>query len=639
MTDEHSGEGHSVPRGAGEALALGGASRDKADAWLEEQTRLARLQADEMERQDKLRDWSLRVRHVSDVMKLGFELAVALIVIAIATFIGAAIWNAAEDNGLIIEVFSVPPDLANRGLTGQVVAAKLLDRLSALQAETKSSRASSSYANNWGDDIKVQIPDTGVSIGELNKYLHAWLGHETLISGEIYHTASGIAVTARAGGHSSPTFTGKEADLDTLIQKAAESVYGATQPYRYAVYLMSNNRPQEARAAYGRLLVSNSLVERSWALIGLANLEENEGHRDRQLKILLHAVSERPDFIMGYSNLEGYESAMQHDEQEYFYSRKIVSAGESGDADSDLDPNALQLAVLNAKTSVAADLGDYRDMVAVSRKMLALPNVANYGDTARLNIVSGYAYMHDRKAMSDAMASLPPAADANAVLNRHANWLLANFVMGNWAVAAQEFPKVQAMVARLGPIADSINRRQLWPSLAIAKAEAGDFAAAHALIDRSPLDCEQCLRYRAGIDALEKNWKGSAYWYARAVAFAPSLPAARMEWGRMLLAKGDPDGAIGVLRAAHEKGPHYADPLEYWGEALIARNRSDLALAKFEEAAKYAPDWGRLHLKWGEALLYSGDKSGARAQFALASRLYLMPDEKAALVRMERLHG
>ena len=66
-----------------------------------------------------------------------------------------------------------------------------------------------------------------------------------------------------------------------------------------------------------------------------------------------------------------------------------------------------------------------------------------------------------------------------------------------------------------------------------------------------------------------------------------------------------------------------------WGEALIARNRSDLALAKFAEADKYAPNWGRLHLKWGEALLWSGDKDGAKKQFATAAGLDLSPAEKS----------
>src|SRR5207342_1000035 len=106
-------------------------------------------------------------------------------------------------------------------------------RLAALQTQTVSNRAASSYAYNWGDDIKVQIPQTGVSFGEANRLLREWLGHETHITGEIYRTESGLAVTARTNGRVSPTFSGPERELAQLIDQTAQAVYRQTQPYRY----------------------------------------------------------------------------------------------------------------------------------------------------------------------------------------------------------------------------------------------------------------------------------------------------------------------------------------------------------------------------------------------------------------------
>ncbi len=180
-------------------------------------------------------------------------------------------------------------------------------------------------------------------------------------------------------------------------------------------------------------------------------------------------------------------------------------------------------------------------------------------------------------------------------------------------------------------------KSQVWPYAARAIAESGDPKAAHALIDRTPPDCYSCLRNRADIDAVEKKWRGADYWFARAVQAAPSIPVGYYDWGRVLLAKGDLDGAIAKFEAAHKKGPRFADPLEMWGEALIAKSRSDLALAKFEEANKYAPNWGRQHLKWGEALWWSGKRDDAKKQFAIASELDLTPVEKSELARV--MHG
>jgi tetratricopeptide (TPR) repeat protein len=141
---------------------------------------------------------------------------------------------------------------------------------------------------------------------------------------------------------------------------------------------------------------------------------------------------------------------------------------------------------------------------------------------------------------------------------------------------------------------------------------------------------------RGQIEALAHNWQVAGHWFAIANKYGPD-PFADTDWGAMLMAKGDLDGAITKFQSAHEKGPHFADPLEIWGEALIARNRSDLALAKFEEASKYAPNWGRLHLKWGEALLWSGDKAAAQKQFAAATNLGLTATEKSELAKVS--HG
>ena len=174
---------------------------------------------------------------------------------------------------------------------------------------------------------------------------------------------------------------------------------------------------------------------------------------------------------------------------------------------------------------------------------------------------------------------------------------------------------------------------EIAPLLAVAQARTGQFAQAHATVDRTPRDCVPCETARGDIDALEKNWNGAAFWFAHAIHDAPSLPFAETDLGGMLLRKGDFDAAMAKFESAHKKGPHFADPLEMWGEALIAQNRSDLALAKFEEANKYAPNWGRLHLKWGEALIYAGKRGEANAQFVRAAGLDLTASDKAELAR------
>ena len=155
---------------ASRAAMLGAALSDPgnpaAQEYLRAQARLADLQAEDLLREDKLRHWSLRVRHISDVFKLSFEFAAALVFLALADFIAITIWTAAHDRALVIEAFNVPSDMAANGLTGQVVATQLESRLAWMQAHTDTMRAAETFQNSWTNDIKVQIPDTGVSIGE-----------------------------------------------------------------------------------------------------------------------------------------------------------------------------------------------------------------------------------------------------------------------------------------------------------------------------------------------------------------------------------------------------------------------------------------------------------------------------------------
>ncbi len=99
----------------------------------------------------------------------------------------------------------------------------------------------------------------------------------------------------------------------------------------------------------------------------------------------------------------------------------------------------------------------------------------------------------------------------------------------------------------------------------------------------------------------------------------------------MLLAKGDPDGAIAKLKLAHAQSPHFADPLELWGEALMSKGDFAGAIAKFREADAYAPHWGRNHLRWGQTLARLGRADDAKAQWRAAAGLDLSIADRAEL--------
>jgi cytochrome c-type biogenesis protein CcmH/NrfG len=282
-----------------EGIGLAAASRAKADVYLEEQIELARLQKQNLIEQNAFELSHLRFRRFSDYARFLLQMGGLVVALVIVGGLAAMIWSAYDSGGLTIEPFSVPPDLAARGLTGDVLAAKLLDQLSQMQGETKSQRAPQSFQNYWGQDIKVMIPDTGISLGELERYLDLKLGHATRVSGEVVRTTAGIAMTARAGTDGSVTLGGSESAFDLLTHGVAELRDFA----RARIVPLAAT----ADARLGNFKAANALVVQipdhcDLCLRARREIAELEGQHARADWWFARAVSENPSIPFAYSD-------------------------------------------------------------------------------------------------------------------------------------------------------------------------------------------------------------------------------------------------------------------------------------------------------------------------------------------------
>ena len=625
------------------SLALAGASRHEADAFLRDQRKLIALQAQELSHELDLRHWSLMVRHVSGVLKLALELSAGLLLLALVAGASALVWNAAHSDSDVIESFAVPPELAERGLTGEVVAARLLDRLQVVQTPPPSSvSAAQTVSTSSSDNVKVEIPETGVSLGELYRFLRRWLGHETTVSGEVVRQDKDIVVAVRVNGAHGATFQGPESDFDALLQKAAEHVFATVQPVRYGTFLLSQIPPRddEALALYQRL-VAETGARPDWqagAWNGLALSFARTGDLRQSLSLLRRARQTDPTFTLGFTNAVIQEIQMSHPEAAL---AQLPPAQTVFEKNHDFFSPA---AVANLRGDLhamdAALHGDYaRAVTEREAAMATLRGERRYFEL--LSMATDRAQMHDGGVIGWLAEQPRPAL---------APFFRLQLLMRPFQIEAalQHWQRVITLTAEAENTYEqlphtSVAGREyvftamLHPWAALAKARTGDIAAAQSLIAPAPSDCYDCARIR-GMIASQARQRGQAdIWFAKAVAGAPSIPMAYQDWGRSLLDRGKPDDAIAQFTLADQKGPHFADPLEGWGEALMAKNQSHLTLAKFAEAEKYAPNWGRLHLKWGEALAFSGKRDEAKAHFARAAALDLTPSEKSELARMRHV--
>jgi tetratricopeptide (TPR) repeat protein len=621
------------------ALALDGATAkpelsEAIAAFLKEQRKLMEEQREQL--RDQVRRLKLGI--IDQRFSIALKAMTALIVFAVAGALALMVWNAAGSGGLVIEPFSVPPDLAARGLTGQVVASKLLDRLVAMQQQTDSQRDPATYTNYWGDDVKVEIPSTGVSIGELERFLREKLGHPTHITGEIVRDDQGLSLTARAGTLGSGTVRGGDTNVDALVQKLAESVYGITEPYRYGAWLAENGRAAEGIATFVAVKNRGSASERPWGYLGWANsLEGTEGVYAR-LRAMRDLHRRWPAEYLPGQNVGIIEDELSHPAQvvaDLQESAPLLSSPTHGGIRLDVVP----IVKKRVQSFIDLELGNFHEATPLWKEEI---DFGPQGVTYNMHSMLARAQLgeHDLRAARATMADPHEPGGVNPEeVAFNVVWLrmMVEAEARNWpAVIAEERSEGAAVLSRF-PTTRTVAPSATIPLLAYAYANLGNSKLAEALVVRTPADCYRCLLMRAKIAEIERRHARADWWFARAIAQQPSIPFAYSDWGAALFARGKADDAIAKFDAAHQKGPHFADPLEMWGEALIAKNRSDLALAKFEEANKYAPNWGRLHLKWGEALWWSGDKDEAKKQFAVASGLDLSTAEKSELTAMQRM--
>ena len=621
------------------ALALDSADRAEANAFLRDQRKLIALQAKELAHELDLRHWTMLVRHVSAVLKLTLELGLGFLALALVAGVGLMVWNAARSDGLVLESFKVPPDLVEKGDTGDVLATRLLDKLNLIQdANGVQTRPGRSLSGSFGEDIKVEIPETGVSLGELYRFLRRWLGHESHIGGDVVRTPDGITVSVRIDGRNGASFAGTQSDLDSLMLKAAEHVVDVTDPARYGVYLASLVPPRVAESV---AVLERGAGDPTLPVLMRATAFNDLGIDHRRFmadergaaSLYRQAIALMPDYPIARANLAVQEQRLGHDEAAAaMLPAALVAFGRHA---SEFYPDTDVYLPARLRAEQAELLGDMVEAERQTRTALAVERLANR-DSDRRAITFELARRHDGGAMRAWLAQMPPPAQPTDRIQRLLSPLRTEAALEHWPqviAAAPAAAKAATDTSQFHFDTALITAIEIRPWVALAKARTGDGTGAESLIAATPGDCYDCVRVRGMVASQAEAWGRADYWFAKAVHDAPSIPFAYESWGRSLLARGKPDDAIAQFNLSKAKGPHFADPLEGWGEALMAKNQSHLALAKFTEANKYAPNWGRLHLKWGEALLYAGKPGQARAQFTRAATLDLTPAEKSELAR------
>ena len=618
-------------------IAAAGGSRTgagaEARALLEKQARL--IDSQEMLARADLRHrgWQIISERVSAALK-GLTALAGLLLLA---GLGAFLWSAQRASGIVVDAFSVPPELERRGITGAVVATQLLDKMSALEADTLSARAPSGYENSWSDVDGVEVPYAGVSLGQLRREARAWLGSETHLMGEVTQLGGDqVAVAFRVGSRAGRV-QGSLSQFDQLQGQAALQIFKVTQPYRYSVYLRRNgDRGGESTAVLRQLTTSPDLRERLWALHGLAL---DAPTRAETLALYERALRLQPDFLPAVGNMPIYALEEGQEEKALAGFQRSAAAYRKGQHDYSRD--AATGYALGQEATIAEFTGDLGRAAELRRASLENEAAASNAASRPFEVARAIAALHDLQGARAVLAGagmLDPARRAELEAKfgpLPSERLLYAIATGDAAVEAADYEAQIRHHVKHTPFPET-TIRLLRPPLAVALARSGGAAQAEAILEPLPDDNDAGLRARAMAAAYRGKHASGDAMFARAVARTPSLPSGHLMWAEALLIRGDTKRALVQAELANRRGPRWAEPLKMWGDVLLASGRVGEAETKYAAAADLTPRWGKLHMQWANALWMLGRRQEAVSKMRAAGAMDLTASDQRRLQGMWR---
>ena len=576
--------------------------------------------------QRRLIGWQIASERAGVALKVG----TGLLGLAAVLLLSWMAWSASRAEGLVIRPLSVPPALAQRGVTGEALAAQLMDRLGDIADSARSSEAQRQVSATQGDGVSIQIPETGISLSQLDQWLKERLGRERRVTGEVATVPDGtLVLTTRDGAVALPEQHGPEGDLPAMLQRAAEALMQLEQPVTYGAFLQRSGRNADL-IAHARWMIAHG--DRTLMAIGYTNLAVQADNLPEAKRLYRKAQAVDPlGSSVSYSNLAGLLRVEGRSQEAYGLFTKVEVLLRNPKAFPSLSAAGRRQRLDGSHQTLAFTRGDYATALAQSQG-LAQQTLLGYlpGANADLDVAIAMGGLHDIPGARGVLAGVEPE-NADMVANLADNQIGVAFF-------AQDWPEVLRLASLRAPRPGDAGRFAYGTLIATdyANIRTGRLDAAEARIAPTPLTCMPCVILRGELAAARGQPVLADHWFAEASRMAPSLADAPFRWGGVLMTRGNAVGAARQFQEAARRSPRYADALAGWGEALLAQGDAKTATRKFAAANALAPKWGRLHLKWGEALAKLGKADEAQAQFRTAATLYLTPPERAELQRLNR---
>lgn len=322
-------------------------------------------------------------------------IATVLLVSLVALMAGLAIaiWLEIRKDIVFLEPIEVPSDLARRGYSPAVAAARLLDEARSVQrhATGASSRRPLGNITALAD---LQLPGGKLSVRAIVRFARAMLGRPAIsIGGEITRSAQGYGIRLRVRGLAIEPVGGTRSaatSVEDVLHNGALDLLQAVDPFTLFLYFTTDGPQGEhgdtiAQRVLQQVIAEGKAMDRARALGEMGRIESGKGNIEAAMKwyaqsLATHRLVASPVVLANYVTglvLCGRESEVLSIVQE-------VQARRPRDA-GNLAAVATAYATLGLfdKALVAADAAiaiKHRNPVAQHRRGMALLHLHRPGE-------------------------------------------------------------------------------------------------------------------------------------------------------------------------------------------------------------------------------------------------------------------
>lgn len=524
------------------------------------------------------------------VARLVSQWCLAALILGASVAAGGLLRDSLRPRTIVVGEITAAPALKAGGLDARTLASRLADKLTALQTRTRTSGRKLAVANGWPQAIRIEIPNTGISIDQLQINLRRIFVEDINLNGELLEGGGVRSLTIRGNGIAARSFSDPDADLDQLMQWAAEHVMASLQPAEFAAYLIQSGRSAEAVRFSAEVFPGTQSGDQASLLNQWGNaLLNSGGSSDEALALYQRATYLAPFYWAPRSNVVEALIARGEEQRAHEMGQKLrdmIEAKEGPKPTSSLGP-WYQL-TWNLSAHLQAALGDASAYQGVgSKNQLRAPLLAIL-----------YTQLHDSVSARFQLR----IAEAAARNNAGDSTITARLHLVRGLLALEENdPSSAVRMLRLfaNEYRDNDNRtvRAIMPTqicwLAHAEQKAGEFPQAEQTLASAGRYVD-CMRFRADLLAERGSWPKAEQAYAAAVNLAPDSPAAYYSWALALKRRGRQAESIRLLELAVKRGPCWADPRKLWGDILVAQGLSREGMRHYDQALQLAPAWREL---------------------------------------------